>query len=331
MQEKKILVLSNNLSRASFRQRIGNYLPFLKEAGIQADVQQLPRKQILRWKLFKSAQSFDAVLLHKKRPNFLDACVLRRYSKIIIYDFDDAIMYSPARPDSDHTSHMRLFKRTVRLVDCVIAGNDYLAEHARRFCSNVHVLPTGLDTKPYTENLPPKQPDKLRLVWIGSQSTLKYLKELKPALEIVGKKNKSVILRIIADVFFDLDNMPVEKITWSLQSQEKELSCGDIGLAPLPDNRFSRGKCGFKILQYYSAGLPVIASPVGVNVNFVKDSNAGMLAQTPEEWIEEILTLVDNRLLREKMGHAGKRYVQYFDTTVIGKKFCDIIQKEVSR
>ena len=161
---------------------------------MSADVHQLPKNKFSRWTLFKSARNYDAVLLHKKCLNFFDAKILRRYAKKIIYDFDDAIMYSPQKPDSDNTSHFRLFKRTVRLADSVIVGNDYLAEHARRFCSVVHVLPTGLDTKAYLSNTVKENDNKIRLAWIGSQSTLKYLLEICPVLEKGRQRRQSLSL-----------------------------------------------------------------------------------------------------------------------------------------
>jgi hypothetical protein len=128
-------------------------------------------------------------------------------------------MYSPNHPATGRTSHFRLFRRTIKLADTVIAGNSYLAEHAKKFNNNVHILPTGLDTNQYSVENPPTTDGKTRLVWIGSKSTLKYLAEIKPALENVGAKYPNVVLRIICDDFFDLKNMEVEKCPWPLQNQ----------------------------------------------------------------------------------------------------------------
>ena len=330
-QSAGILIISNNLSRASFRQRIGEYLPYLHEAGIQTEVRQLPGNILIRWKLFYSARKFDAVFLHKKCLNLFDARILRFCSKIIIYDFDDAIMYSPTKPDSDRTSHFRLFRRTAKMVDVMIAGNEYLAEHARGYCSNVYMLPTGLDTKAFHKAEKTKPDDKIRLVWIGSKSTLKYLSEIKDALEQIGKEDSRVVLRIIADDFFELNNMAVEKHEWSLETQIHDLLQCDIGLAPLPDDRFTRGKCGFKILQYFAAGLPVIASPVKVNGDFIYCSKAGVVAETPEQWKEKVIKMVQNAALRDELGRNAKQFVQQYDLAVLGERLCKIIKENIQK
>ena len=320
-----LFVISNNPNRASFRQRIGIYIDILRTNGIECEVAKLPSGASARRKLFELAAGFDAVFLHKKGLNPLDAFWLSRYSKKIIYDFDDAIMYSPKTPDSDRTSHFRLFKRTAKLADMVIAGNSYLAEHAQKFNSNVKVLPTGLKVSNYKIDCPPKNDGKIRLVWIGSRSTLKYLAGIKPALEELGSRIDNVILRIVCDEFFDLEHMQVEKHPWSLETQAVDLATSDIGLAPLPDNRFTRGKCGFKILQYAAAGLPALTSPVGVNSNYVQDGLTGFLAADTREWVDRIIQLVENPRLRKSMGLAAREWVAKFDVAVLGKQFCDII------
>lgn len=136
--------------------------------------------------------------------------VLFHYAPTRIFDFDDAIMHSPARPHSDHTSHYRLFRRTAKKMDVMIAGNPTLADYARRYCKEVLVLPTGLDTTAYLKLKAANKDGKIRFVWIGSKSTVKYLSQLRPVFEQIGKTHSNVVLRIIADEFFDLNNMVVE-------------------------------------------------------------------------------------------------------------------------
>jgi glycosyltransferase involved in cell wall biosynthesis len=319
----RFLILSHNPDRASFRQRIGDYLPQLEAQNITCTVERFPVGYFARWRLFKSAGQFDAVLLHKKTLNIWDAQILRKHARKIIYDFDDAIMASPHKPDSRHSSHFRLFARTAALADGIIAGNSYLADQAKPFCKNVHILPTGLDTKKY--DIPPRSDNKIRLVWIGSKSTLNYLQTLAPVLEQVGEKYPNVILRIICDTFFDLSKMHVEQCPWSLQTEAKDLAACDIGLCPLPDDNFTRGKCGFKILQYFAVGLPAIASPVGFNNDIVQPDKTGILADTQEKWLVALKRLLDNQAQRQQMGRTAKEFARQFDQERIGQKFCNLI------
>lgn len=326
----KVLIISNNPARPSYRHRIGVYIGTMRRAGIDCEVVKLPAGSLARLRLFKQAAGFDGILLHKKKLNFFDGHRLRRYSKKIIYDFDDAVMYSPKAPQRRSFLRLRAFRRTVKLADMVIAGNKYLAEHALRFNPHVEVLPTGLDTTAYRVDAGPKNDGRIRLVWIGSGSTLKYLAEIKPALERIGHQFGNIILRIICDDFFELQNMPVEKRLWSWQTEPIDLATSDIGLAPLPDNPFTRGKCGFKILQYAAAGLPVVASPVGVNTEYVSDGVNGFCAADTQQWAEQISKLIENRQMRERMGQAARAGVEGFDTEILGKRLIGFLMQAIS-
>ncbi|MHC4619281.1 MAG: glycosyltransferase family 4 protein [Planctomycetota bacterium] len=323
----KLLVISNNPDRASFRQRIGIHLDTLRQRGVDCAVAKLPSRTLARHKLFRHAVHFDAVFLHKKRLNLFDAFWLRRYSKKVIYDFDDAVMYDDKRPERPSRNRQQSFQRTVEWADLVIAGNSYLARHARRFNLNVEILPTGLDTGSYNVRAGPTQDGTIRLVWIGSKSTLRYLAEIKPALEEIGSKLGNVVLRIICDDFFELANMQVEKRRWALGTQAIDLAASDIALAPLPDDNFTRGKCGFKVLQYAAAGLPVVASPVGVNAEYVNPGLTGFLATRTSEWVGCVVRLAANSDLRNRMGLAARQEVRTFDVSVVGKRLCDLIEK----
>ena len=322
-----LLIITNNPQRASFRYRIGIYLPILREQGINCHVAKLPSGIFARLKLLNSAGNFDGVFLHKKILNFFDGFRLPRLKKKLIYDFDDAVMYSPNNPERDSSSHLGRFKRTIEMADMVIAGNSYLAEHAHKLNPNVEILPTGLDTDAYEKDYTRQGDGKIRLVWIGSGSTIEYLVQIRDALEEIGSRFNNVILRIICDQFVHLRNIGIEQCTWSQQSQVKDLVTSDIGLAPLPDNRFTKGKCGFKILQYAAASLPVIASPVGVNAEYVQEGINGFLAESTSDWVEKISLLVEDLELRKKMGRASRNEVGQFDVKVLAARLTDIIRK----
>jgi len=323
----KLLIVTNNPRRASFKQRIGVYLDTLRINGVECEVAMLPSSSLARRRLFKRAADFDGVFLHKKGLNPFDAFWLRRYAKKIIYNFDDAVMYSDKYPDRYSRSHFVPFRRSVRLADMVITGSTYLAERAQKFSSTVKVLPLGLKVSDYRPYCPPKSDAITRLVWIGSKSTLGYLQAIKPALEETGSRFDNVILRIICDHFFDLHNMEVEKRRWSEETRGADLATSDVGLAPLPDNRFTRGKCSFKVLEYSAAGLPVVASPIGTNVNHIRDNITGLFATNAQEWVDRVSCLIQDPHLRRKMGEEGRARAENFDISVIGEQLARLIRK----
>jgi glycosyltransferase involved in cell wall biosynthesis len=296
---------------------------------VNCEVVHYPRGSLDRYKVIRKAADFDAVFLQKKTLNCLDAMWFRHHAKNVIFDFDDAVMYDNRHPEKkpSRRKHTKPFERTVKLAKMVIAGNPYLAEHARRFNPDVEVLPTGLDTNAYKIKADPKDDGKIRLVWIGSHSTLGYLDEIKSALEEIGSRFDNVVLRIICDKFIHMRNIPIEECTWSEQTQIRDLVTSDIGLAPLPDNRFTRGKCGFKILQYNAASLPVIASPVGVNADYIREGITGFLADDCTVWVEKISRLLKESELRRKMGLAASKEVQQWDFKVLGEQLVEMIKK----
>lgn len=321
----KLLVITNNPKRASFRQRIVVHLSTLREHGIDTEIAVFPLGAAARKRLFREASDFDAVFLQKRRLNIFDARTLRKCAKRIIYDFDDAVMYSPRKPDRTSRSHEWPFRRTVKLADLVIAGNQYLAQHAAKFNTNVRVVPTGLDTKAYSGAVESKKGGKVILVWIGSKSTLKYLAGIADALEKLGNLCDNVALRIICDDFIDLGAMPVEKCIWTQNTQYRDVAASDIGLAPLPDDPFTRGKCGFKILQYAAAGLPTVASPVGVNAQYVQDGVTGLLASKTDEWVESLRRLTADYQKRQQMAANAMEFVRPFDLAAIGGQLAEMI------
>ena len=323
----KLLILTHNSTRPSFRQRIEIYIRALRGFGIFCDVAKFPSGELARCKLIKLAREFDAVLLQKKTVNIVDAFLLGRYAKKIIFDIDDAVMYYDERPERKPSKYKQTwpFQRTVKLADMVIAGNSYLAGHCEKINNNVRILPTGLDIGPYRMAEKAGSDGKVRLVWIGSKSTLKYLAQLKPALEQIGKRFDNVVLRIICNDFFELENMQVEKRQWAMETQAADLVGSDIGLAPLPDNRFTKGKCGFKALQYAAAGLVSVVSPVWINAEYVVDGVTGFHACGVEQWVEKISGLVENAELRRQMAGEAVKRVERFDSGVVGKELAGVI------
>lgn len=321
----RLLVLSNNPDRASFRQRVQVYLEILRDLGIECEIEQLPSSRVARTRLFRRAGQYDGVFLHKKKLGFLDASCLRRHARKIIYNYDDAIMFDEKRPEKSAWRRGIAFARTVKLADMVLVGSPYLGDLARVYNANVQILPIGLNTQEYRPQEAPSPDGKIRLVWIGSASTLKYIRQIDGVLEEVGRRHRNVVLRIICDDFFDLSNMSVEKRRWSAQSRAVDLATSDIGLAPLPDDPFTQGKCSFKVLEYSASRLPVVASPIGTNAQYVREGVTGFLCTTTAQWVESIGRLIENLEMRKVMGTAGVEHAKQFDVQVIGQRFAGLI------
>jgi glycosyltransferase involved in cell wall biosynthesis len=306
---KRIMVITTNLQQASFRLRVDALRSLLAERGFELDVKVRPKGWLARRGMLRTASGYHAVLLQRKFLDPSDARLLRRSARRILYDVDDAVMFH-AHPVGriSRWRTQRRFEATARIVDHVVAGNEYLAEMFRQHGRSVTVLPTCVDPGHYRikQHAPS---DGVGLVWIGSRSTLPYLQQQMPAIEEAALKMPGLRLVTIADATIERAKLPIEHIRWTEAEEAEALIRGDIGIAPTPDTPWTRGKCGFKIIQYMAAGLPAIASPVGANAEIVKPET-GMLATTPAQWTDAALKLASNVQLRRAMGSAGRLRVE---------------------
>jgi glycosyltransferase involved in cell wall biosynthesis len=196
------------------------------------------------------------------------------------------------------------------MADLVIAGNRYLKEQTQAWNPRVEVLPTPLDTASYVSR--PVMPERGEVVlgWIGSRGTLKYLYDIAPALEELGRRFPKLKLKIVADDFFSLEHLEIVRKPWSAADELADLHSFDIGLMPLRDDEWTRGKCGFKLLQCMAVGLPVVCSPVGMNTEIVTDGREGFWATTQEEWTEHLSRLIVDAGLRQAMGRQGRQKIE---------------------
>ena len=330
-EAKRLLVLTRDRANASFRQRIEPYLGPLYERGIAAEVAELATSAFTRRRQWHAARAFDGVLLHRKTLTAWDAWALGP-SPRLIYDFDDAVMYQARAPGQPNPTRLRRFERTVTRACLVIAGSPYLARYADAVgARKVDVIPTGLDLARFAPKTGYPSSGPPRLVWIGSASTLKQLEPFRPTFEALGRAIPDVTLRIIADAALDAAGLRVENVPWSLEAEGRLLAESDIGIAPLPDTPYTRGKCGFKVLQYMAAGLPAVTSPVGVNADYVRRDATGLWAGTAEEWIGAVRRLAADAPLRQRMGGAGRRRVEAeFDFAVLAPKVVDLVAKALA-
>lgn len=323
----KLLILTNNPNRASYRQRIGNYLDIFKAAGIEPTVRVLSRYLPGRIMQYRQADRHDVVILHKKCLNSIDALFFSPPRAKVIFNYDDAIMFNDRGQETK--THQKRFQRSLQKAGKVLVGSSYLADRARPYHSDIVILPLGLNTADYSPETPKSADGKLRLVWIGSAATVDYIRQLTPVLQKLAARYSNLVLRLIGDEFIEMEGVAIEKVRWQADTRARALAECDIGLAPLPDTPFTRGKCSFKVLEYSASGLPVIASPVGTNTDHIQQGQTGFLAVSPDQWLEKISMLIENPARRNEMGQKGVLFAKHFDRAVVGKKLCEIIQQMV--
>lgn len=352
----KVLFLTqtNDLGPSS-RYRVYQLLPLLREHGIQCEVSpaidsETYARIYLRggaagkflagrtiWNQRRAdlqrLDEFDAVFIQKGVFPGLYSGFERKVAarKPIIFDLDDAI-WLPRRGGSPllRVLHRETaVQEVLRCATAVIAGNDFLAEYAARFSSNVIVVPSSIDFAKYPRRSPDLRVGATGAVvgWIGSRTTLPYLRSLGPVF-----KQLDIIPRVIASgdpgrLGFDVEFRP-----WRLETEMEELAQIGIGISPLPDTPWECGKCGVKLLQYMASGIPVVASPVGVHKQIIQHGVNGFLAHKEGEWATCLRQLVADAELRQRMGEAGRQLVERnFSVKRAAEKVAAVLQDSAEK
>ncbi len=311
----RLLALVDAPEHVCCRYRIRAFEPALNRSGWSLTCQGLSRGLIARLRQLAEAGAYDAVILQRKLLPRWELAILRRHARQFVFDFDDAVLFRDSydRRGPYSSRRERRFAATVTSADMVLAGNDFLADCALRAgapASRVRMIPTCVEPALYPS--PGRKPptEHVDLVWIGSSSTLQGLQRQQPLLDLLGREVPGLRLRVICDRFPRLDRLPVVPIPWSEQWEGRDLADGQIGISWLPDDPWSRGKCGLKVLQYQAARLPVVANPVGVQPEMIEPGRTGFLPANDREWVEAIRTLVQDQKLREAMGRLARDRVE---------------------
>lgn len=320
---------------ASSRYRSFQYLPILEASGMRCILSSLFDDRYLAHKyahgharigdvLRAFAQRLGNVLTVPRQsvvvieyellpwfPALLERWLAWRGCRMVL-DYDDALFHQYDNHRNPWVRWLlgRKIATVMRLAHTVVAGNDYLADYARRAGAlRVQVIPTVIDLSRYPMKDWTSGSAPFTIGWIGSPSTARYLREIAPALAEVCKGGRAQV-RLVGSGPVDLPGVPLEVIPWREETEVDEIRRFDIGIMPLPDEPWARGKCGFKLIQYMACGLPVVASPVGVNCQIVEPGGNGFLAATEDEWVNGLTTLLADAALRESMGHAGRLKVE---------------------
>jgi glycosyltransferase involved in cell wall biosynthesis len=293
------------------RYRFRAFLPELASRGWSISMQPMPGGLLRQLWMDRGA---EVTLLQRKLLDGLQLRLLRAGSRRLIFDFDDAIFLRDSYAAKGPNTHRRIarFRRTIQMADAVIAGNSFLAEHADQFTDpgRVFIVPTCVNPARYPARAKHEERESLELVWIGSSSTLRALEQAQALLDAIGRAVLSSRLKVICNRFPVFRNLPVAPTAWSEETEARELAACDIGISWLPDDQWTRGKCGLKLLQFMAAGLPVVANRVGVHPEMIEHGRSGFLVESESEWIDAIRMLARDPGLRRDMGNRGRQIVE---------------------
>ncbi|HEY8944361.1 MAG TPA: hypothetical protein VIM73_08865 [Polyangiaceae bacterium] len=304
MLQSVLFVVRSDNTFPSCRFRAYQYQEPLERLGVRVDFLRaerslLPHRQLPFLKrLAEQAPRYDAVVYQKMLHPWRIRLAARRNPNLF-YDFDDALYLTSAEGD---------FERTIRAAPRVIAGNPILAEYARRYSDDVAIVPTTVVVPSRVEHTAPEGP--LRVSWIGSACNLHYLDPVRVALRELRGTGRDIHLHILTEDTSRLEpEEGIEVERWSYAAEERALSRCEIGLMPLLDDEWSRGKCACKALQYLSYARPVLASPVGVNRQILENQPYALLPQTVEQWREALESFLSRRAELPRLGEVGRNMV----------------------
>lgn len=332
----RVLVLPKYARKgASSRLRTFQYLPFLEDKGWEFTVKPLFDAAYLdslysgqgrsraglvlaylrRFFALLGFWRYRLIWVEKELFPYMPAwveVVLAKLGVRYVVDYDDAIFhnYDLARNKWIRRLLGRKIDSVMRHSACVIAGNEYLADRARNSgAKKVVVIPTVVDHHRYPARQDTSQP--LTVGWIGSPTTQKYVEHLLPALQVLAQQQAFRLLLVgaTADIAGRLPGINVDVQPWSEDTEAALIREMDIGIMPLEDGPWEKGKCGYKLIQYMASGVPVVASPVGVNPSIVDGAGCGFLATEIDEWNEAFRKLITDVALRERLGCAGRAAV----------------------
>lgn len=353
-----IFLTQTPLMGASARYRVYQYLDFLDKNGIECIVSTGVQESILN-RYMNNSNFINKILYYSSiffkrmselgRIGDVDCVFLQRdilihsypiieklialRNKRIIFDFDDVLYLYPSHKNIGFL--FRLFwdkgkiERIIKTSKHVIVGNNFLKNYALQFSDKVTMIPTSIDMSLYNREKKElgKNAKATTIGWIGSQGTFGYLKDLFPVFIELAKKFK-IELKVVGAYGPQVNGLKIDYRDWNINTEIEDIYGFDIGVMPLTDDEWSKGKSGTKLLQYMAAGIPAIASPVGINTEIIKDGINGFLADSQGEWINKISFLIDNKSLVDKICKEAKRTVEEdYSTKANASKLIKVIKE----
>jgi glycosyltransferase involved in cell wall biosynthesis len=269
------------------------------------------RRQLTR---ATEAPRFDLVYVFREAaligPALIESWIARR-GVPVVFDFDDAVFVRYESPANRYWSYLKCPQKTAalcRLATQVMAGNAYLASYAARHNDRVTVVPTTIDTDLYRPELRRTTSERPTIGWTGSYSTVQHLRIVVPALQELAARIPFRLV-VVGPEGPSIPGVEVERRPWCPEREAHDLSDVDVGIMPLPDEAWSRGKCGLKALQFMALGIPTVVSPVGVNTEIVRHGENGLVAEDRRDWVENLALLLGDSRLRKSLGERSRRTV----------------------
>ena len=337
---KKILFIAHHRIDRSpgQRYRFEQYFSFLQKNGVSCELANIIsaeddkvlyasgkyhkkaviglRAIINRYNQLKTIDEFDLVVIYREAILTGSIFFEKKLAKKgipILFDFDDAIWVKDVSQGNKSLSFLKnanKIKEILPLCNHVTAGNAYLKNFASQYNKNVTIIPSTIDTSKYLE-LKPRPKEIITIGWVGSHTTIKHFETIVPVLIKLREKYKEKIaFKVIGDPLYCNSDLDIKGIAWDNKKEVEFFNMLDIGVMPLPEDEWTKGKCGMKGLLYMSVNKPAVMSSVGMNSEIIANGVNGFLADTPEEWFDVLSKLIEDENLRKTIGLAGRKTVE---------------------
>jgi len=327
-----VTLLAHDPSVPSFRLRLTPLRPELERRGFEAQVVALGhgREWLRVARVARTLRRSSLIVFQQVKLLAGERAFVSRLCPCWVLDVDDAIMFArprrPGAPPRQGAWRQRRFRRMVAHCRLVVAGSRSLAATIGDAAGRLEILPTPVDLDAYPAAVAPAR-ERVALAWIGLGSNLRYLEALAPVLRRLAASGVPYQVRVICDRPPAMPGVPCVLVPWSVATEGTALADCDLGLAPLPDDAWTRGKSAYRCIQYAAAGLPAVASPVGANREVVRGGETGIFATTPEEWHAALLTLCRDRALRQRMGAAARARAAAYDLSRYATRYLALISE----